>query len=72
MGGCLLCLLADHLASVWRQAKLQEFEQRLVALGYSKDGQALSLLQKLHCETVALNDLQETQQQQVLPFKDLA
>ncbi|KAL3143985.1 hypothetical protein ABBQ32_003793 [Trebouxia sp. C0010 RCD-2024] len=57
-----------HLSSLWRQSKLVEFERRLATLDCSKDGQAAALLQTLQSETAAANDLQATQQRQVLLY----
>ena len=60
-------LFADHLAlaSTWRTAKLQEFEQRLVSLSLAETGVGAALLQRLQVETFAVQALQKQQSQQV-------
>ncbi|DBA77618.1 TPA: TPR and ankyrin repeat-containing protein 1 [Trebouxia sp. C0004] len=57
---------SDHLAlaSTWRNAKLQEFEQRVVGLGLSETPVGAALLQRLQAETCAVQTLQKQQSQQ--------
>ena len=60
-------LSADHLAlaATWRDAKLQEFEQRLVGLSPAETAVGAALLQRLQVETFAVETLQKQQSQQV-------
>ncbi len=60
-------LPADHLAlaATWREAKLQEFEQRLVGLDPAEAAIGAALLQRLQVETFAVENLQKQQSQQV-------
>jgi len=60
-------LPTDHLAlaSTWRNAKLQEFEQRLVSLSLAETAVGAALLQRLQAETFAVQALQRQQSQQV-------
>ncbi|KAL0037289.1 hypothetical protein WJX79_010796 [Trebouxia sp. C0005] len=59
-------MISDHLAlaSTWRIAKLQEFEQRLDSLSPAETAVGAALLQRLQLETFAVQALQRQQSQQ--------
>ena len=59
------CISADQSSCLWRKAKVQEFEDRLAKLAV-KDLHAVKLLHKLRAETIAMDELQEAQSQQVV------